>query len=318
VYCGTGTRTGSIGGFRSWGDGADLTEGRIFLWGLALFVLWLFVGLPWIVYPSEKIQYVPVAGDAARALNEKPDGSAHSPFLVEVMPGSDAAQKRADEAQDRQEKRESDAALVAWTRVLAFATIGLIVATGVLGYFGQKQSRDMREYIRAANQANELNRQNFDSVHRPRIRVKHVFLTSEIWAGDHLRAQVVFVNVGISEAKLVQWGIGASVIRNDRSLPARPDYPPPNFALGGVLPSGISLASGSENTGLLFDDAMNVMVHQRTGKLFCHGFVHYRDGMNNLRTTAFCRVLEPPSITNSHTSNWRFVKFDHPDYEYED
>jgi hypothetical protein len=217
------------------------------------------------------------------------------------------------------ELKLTDLIIAIFTVVLAVKTSGLFEETAGLRSAADKQSKDMRDSIAAANTANEINRQNFDGVHRPRIRIKHLFLTSDIWEHEVLRVQIAFVNVGIAPAKLIKWGIGASVVRNNRFLEPRPIIPEPHFVLAGVLPSGITMTSGSESTGLVFTDEMNVLVQQQTGKLYCYGFIHYLDGLNNLRTTAFCRHLKAPDQNLlSHTSGWRFVKVDDPDYEYED
>ena len=132
-----------------------LSEGSIAIGALILFAAWLFIGLPWIFYPSEHIQYVVVDSTHAQNTDAEPKGSAKSPFFVQVMPGSDAAQKRAEEAEDREEKKESDRALVRWTKALAFATIGLILATCVLGIFAWRQSRDTQDSISVARKSAE-------------------------------------------------------------------------------------------------------------------------------------------------------------------
>jgi predicted LPLAT superfamily acyltransferase len=66
------------------------------------------------------------------------------------MPSPKSAEERAQEAEEREEKKSADRWLVRWTAALFAATVGLILATGVLGYFGLQQSRDMKASISAA------------------------------------------------------------------------------------------------------------------------------------------------------------------------
>ena len=83
----------------------------------------------------------------------KPEGTRTAPFFVEVIPGPKSAEERAQEAEDREEKKAADRWLVRWTAMLFVATVGLILATGVLGYFGSHQARDMKASIKAAQDA---------------------------------------------------------------------------------------------------------------------------------------------------------------------
>ncbi|WLA78498.1 hypothetical protein [Bradyrhizobium elkanii] len=95
------------------------------------------------------------------------------------MPTLKTAEERTQEAEDREEKKESDRALVRWTFALFAATVGLILATGVLGYFGLQQSRDMKDSIRvarasavAAHRSNLITRRHFVAEQRPWLKWK--------------------------------------------------------------------------------------------------------------------------------------------------
>lgn len=72
---------------------------------------------------------------------------------MQVIPAPKSARERVEEAQDREEKRSAELSLVRWTFALFLATVGLILATGVLGWFGFQQSRDMKASIGAAQSA---------------------------------------------------------------------------------------------------------------------------------------------------------------------
>ena len=136
-----------------------MTEGRVAIGALILLAAWLLIGLPWLLSPSERIEYRDVFQAAAQNTEALPKGSRNSPFFVEVIPTPKSAKEQAEETEDREEKRSSDRWLVRWTFALFAATIGLILATLGLGYFAYRQSRDMRESIDVASRsANEASR----------------------------------------------------------------------------------------------------------------------------------------------------------------
>jgi len=134
-----------------------LSEGRVTIGALILLALWLLVGLPWLNTPLERKEYREASRRPAEGPQSQPDGSSKSPYFVQVIPAPKSAQERKEEAEDREEKKASDWWLVRWTFALFAATIGLILATGVLGYFGWRQSRDMQDSIEAAQEANRIN-----------------------------------------------------------------------------------------------------------------------------------------------------------------
>lgn len=130
-----------------------------------LFFAWLFVGLPWLIYPSEHIEYREATHTTPQTSKTEPKGTAQSPFFVQMIPSPKSAEERTEEAEEREEKKNADRWLVRWTAALFAATVGLIMATGVLGYFGLQQSRDMKASITAAEAANKLN-QEISILHR--------------------------------------------------------------------------------------------------------------------------------------------------------
>jgi hypothetical protein len=130
-----------------------LTEGKVAIGALILLATWLVVGLPWLLYPSDRIEYRDSSQFAAQSSQAQPNGSANAPFFVQVVPTSKSAEERTQEAEDREEKKSADRWLVRWTFALFAATLGLILATGVLGYFAYQQARDMKASVAAAEDA---------------------------------------------------------------------------------------------------------------------------------------------------------------------
>jgi hypothetical protein len=60
----------------------------------------------------------------ASPADAEPKGSASAPFFVQAIPAPKPAEERAQEAEDREEKKHADRWLVRWTFALFAATIG--------------------------------------------------------------------------------------------------------------------------------------------------------------------------------------------------
>jgi hypothetical protein len=88
--------------------------------------------------------------------------------------------------------------LTAFTGVLAIATIGLGAATIWLCLAGERQFK--------------LARDEFRSTHRPKIRVKHFYLVSDIWQDEPIIVNITFVNHGTAEAIPAEIGLRYFVV----------------------------------------------------------------------------------------------------------
>jgi len=108
-------------------------------------------------------------------------------------------------------------ALAWFTAVLAVSTIGLWAVTWLAG---RRQSRDMQASIKLA-------RDEFNSSHRPKIRLKHAWFADNKlgWrVGGPLEITLDFVNIGDGPA-LITWVVYQSVIlKSDERLPQRPPF----------------------------------------------------------------------------------------------
>ena len=130
-----------------------IQEGSVAIGALVVFSAWLFIGLPIYFGPSERIQYYDSAQAAPHGPAAEPKGTINAPFFVQVISGPKSAAEHTQEAEDREEKRSADRWLVRWTAALFAATVGLILATGVLGYFAFRQARDIKDLVAIANDA---------------------------------------------------------------------------------------------------------------------------------------------------------------------
>ncbi len=188
--------------------------------------------------------------------------------------------------------------LMAFTGILAFATAGL----GVFNFF----------QIRLA-------RAEFLSTHRPKMRVKHLWLTSDISQPVPITANLVCVNTGAADAILGQIGVRCHIAGNERVLPADPNMAATLYLNGNRLASGLNWTLRDLNIGRILTPQEWADIQQKRAQLYCTGWISYYDGAGRLRITGFCRVLEvPQGHAVLTTANARFRICQHPDYEYQD
>lgn len=200
---------------------------------------------------------------------------------------------------------DNDKVIVAgFTTVLAVSTIGLWLATVSL----QRTTNSLWE---AGERQFDLARREFLTTHRPRIRFKHVWLLSEFKYDTPLIGHVTCINSGPADAVIFQYGIKFSLIEMGKLLPVPSQFQ--HLRTDITLPSGVSLPFPDTTYIPTKSDEENI----RSGRarLFFAGFLLYHDGIGNIRTTAFCRVMPRPG---SPEDNGRLAVFDDPDYEYED
>lgn len=138
----------------------------------ALMAAWLLIGLPFLYWPgSPHPKERHTASEATQPSNQEPRGTASAPYVVQVIPGPKSAEERAQEAEDRDEKKEADRWLVRWTAALFAATVGLILATGVLGFFAWRQMHDMKASVDASTRQAKVAEDSLTNLERPWIFV---------------------------------------------------------------------------------------------------------------------------------------------------
>jgi hypothetical protein len=193
------------------------------------------------------------------------------------------------------------------------------VATILIAIFTFTLWRSTDKLWEAGTEQFNLARDEFNSVHRPKIRLKHLWLAKDIWEGEQIKATADFVNSGTGTAFVREIGIATHIVKNGRTLP-----PNPAFAEVGKFPlnryelrSGITLSVGELNDWKVLTAAQSVEIFEEKARFFFVGYIEYEDSRGAVRKTAFCRVLRFPNKTHS-PSGGRFVKEDDPDYEYED
>jgi hypothetical protein len=194
--------------------------------------------------------------------------------------------------------------LTAFTGVLAIATIGLGAATIWLCLAGERQFK--------------LARDEFRSTHRPKIRVKHSYLVSDIWQDEPIIVNITFVNPGTAEAIPAEIGLRYFVVRKDRALPIEPSIPGIGAGVGQKLVVGKNWTIENVNANKTLTPQENADIQQGRSSLYAVGYVSYLDAAGQMRITGFCRVLTFPPDQVAFRINSRFRRFRDPDYEYDD
>ena len=182
----------------------------------------------------------------------------------------------------------------------------------------KKAAKAAEASAKTAQQQIELARDEFNSSHRPKIRIKHIWLKNDIWQGEPIIVNLTCVNNGTTEAILSEIGIKYFVVKNDRALPIEPHIPAISKLAGRRLPCGRNWETKDINANKILTPDENADIQQGRSKLYCVGFVSYLDASVRMRITGFCRVLTFPEDALAHVGNCRFRVFDDPDYEYED
>jgi hypothetical protein len=221
--------------------------------------------------------------------------------------GQDCAKTKPNREAAKIGTEESIAEYTWWlavlTGLLAIATIGMGGATIGLYVSGDRQLK--------------LARDEFNSTHRPKIRIKHLFITNDIWQGEPIIVNLWCINTGTGDAILNEIGIRYHVVRNDRALPIEPRIL--GRPLGGIqLQTGLNFEIPNINIGRILTAEENADIQQGRSRLYCVGYVSYLDAAGRMRITGFCRVLNFPPNTTARIDNTRFRRFRDPDYEYED
>jgi hypothetical protein len=271
-------------------------EGRIVLVGLGFFAIWIFVVLPFLyAVPRLESPRQTYRDDHHQGTAAEPRGTEDAPFFIQVVPSRKTAEERTQEADDREEKKSADRWLVRWTAMLFIATVGLILATGLLGYFAFRQARDTKTSI-------DLARAEFVSTHRPKIILRDAHLIGE-------EVLYMLVNVGATSATVVEsWIMAEFVETGTRLRPLRSfghdDLGRLNFAGGESkdltypLPAEISFA-------IKFPGTRRIGIEDRPavfGERYFVGVLVYEDDLRVKRRSIFRRRWDDKSLTFSRLS----------------
>jgi hypothetical protein len=164
-----------------------------------------------------------------------------------------------------------------------------------------------------------IGRLQFLATHRPKIRTKHVTLLNNLFEeeGGPFAANVTLINEGAGDAFLHEFGIKFLIEEKEELLPPISVVEFRKKDLGKFqLEIGKSTTLENEKDGTLIAVNQGYAIGRGDLRLYCAGYVHYSDGIGQVRTTAFCRVLEFAPNAKSWVNTGRFRVFEDPDYEY--
>jgi hypothetical protein len=258
-----------------------LSEGKYALTAVTLFVFWLFVGLPLFYSSFQSGSGKPERIHSRETVQAPPRELKGTP--MQVGPGADASERAAQEAEDRLERHAAERSLVVWTEVLAFATIGLIAATCLLGYFSFWQLRDTDRALKITQ-----------------------------------RAYISVDPLGVVALQSIDTVIGHFNISNSGNLPARNlhwfvDYEiadDPDFSYFPIRETAAELvvAPHSEITqgvrAVTYEELIKAKQRSKDNYLYFWGIVKYHDGFEDGRFTKFC-----------HRYNLNTMEFNFGDYQ---
>jgi hypothetical protein len=245
----------------------------------------------------------------------------------ECQSATKGAGQKTDECKSLWEKTTTDP-VAFFTFVLAVSTISLW-ATSI--WSGRRQSADMKQMADIAEKQlaisaaqtdiqekqHAIGRLQFLATHRPKIRTKHVVLKSNILAATKVLADVTLINDGTAEAFIVEFGVKFFIQRKGDMLPPISKFQPAKTVID-RFPLGLGVSTTFEGVtdGTTLSELQTYAIPKGDLALYCVGYVHYVDGVGQIRTTAFCRKLIFAENASSWVDTGRFRIFDDPDYEY--
>jgi hypothetical protein len=193
--------------------------------------------------------------------------------------------------------------LVGFSGILAASTIGLWIVTWASA--------------KAARGTVDAMRDDFISTHRPKIRIKHIWLNALPKAGEAITVTIIIVNTGSIAAEIREGSFAAMVLPVEEDLPAEPPLANKRFGVTTpILPSGITYrfdVIGDQPLWKL-SQADVTGIETETHRLFCFGSFDYRDtspGEPRIQKTSYCRTMKKPGSR-------RLVLYSDRDYEYDD
>jgi hypothetical protein len=214
-------------------------------------------------------------------------GTEHSPFIVKIIPTKNGGENTAAGENKELNKSSADDKIARFTELLFYATVALAVMAFIQAVVFGWQGIQLREAVSAA-------RDEFLATHRPKIRIKHLWLANDIWSGEKIAVNLVVVNNGPAAATMNEIGIRFEIARANRDVPFDPDIAAIQGIqvqgrplLGYPLPTGISLKITGIQRDMVLNDEQNVAIQNGTSRLYCIGFVSYFDGVHRLRITGF-------------------------------
>ncbi len=218
--------------------------------------------------------------------------AAYSPTEIEKQECEETAKKtghKTEECKTFWERTTSDPVAL-FTGLLFVSTVGLWGATVGLYLAGERQIRLIASISRQTDASVNLARDEFIASHRPIMKVKLVNLVEidDECAG----VQFTVVNMGQTTAHIV----GSCAMADFFS---ETNWPHPNdYGINNVIPPRRFVNGATDTYTIGTADPIGFMtVHageaEAALQLRFYGYIVYRDDLDNVRTTYFCRRYNP-------------------------
>ncbi len=273
------------------------------------------------------------SGTAAGKSTRPQMGTNARPFVIAVQPTEADRIEAQSREQERKNKAKSDDGLVTWTRVLAWIAGLQFLALILHAYIFRSQAKVLRESIgemrkatlaseraaSASQMAAETARQEYISSHRPRMRIKHVWLSEPLEEGKPVMVNVVSVNAGDSGAQIIEFGVVTCIVPKHQHPPNDPFKDVTGLYPMITLPSGKSLDHTPQEAGFLtLSEVASIRIG--TASLYCFAYVDYIDSSRPPipRKTSCCRILAPSGGGAMSIFGGVFRRVDESEHEYAD
>jgi hypothetical protein len=193
--------------------------------------------------------------------------------------------------------------------VTAIATAVMAIFTIVLAFVSIFQGKQLKRSVRLASD-------EFIANHRPKIRVRSIWLVSDIAVGSPITINLIAVNVGGIKAIVTKYAFTTCFVKKGDSIPLSvEDFP--------VSVVEIEIKRGARYgfKGLSTGQAVTIEEFNsiRTGDmvLYCIGWIRYEDEAENPMQTGFCKAfrIHRQDVLKIHGG---FFREQNEDFEYED
>lgn len=164
----------------------------------------------------------------------------------------------------------------------------------------------------------QLGRDEFNATHRPKVRLKHLWLAEDILPNEPISVNLFVVNNGSADAILQQIGVRYDIVPLPGPLPINPSIDVARVGNGARLQPGLNYEFSLIDIGRVISIEEFDSLTDNLCDLYCIGYISYHDAVGRMRITGFCRRLQFERRAPIQPDNSRFVPVDDPDYEYED
>ena len=266
------------------------------------------------------IALVVVAGAATAHAAEKPKAvakqSSASQPVFDTTGIEKAIRESVKEAGEKAEARSAEEGTEYWTILghkLKITDSVLALFTLILVIIGWWQGKQLKATV-------DVTRDEYIASHRPRMRIKHVWLERMLSSDEPVKINVITVNNGDSVAKVLRFDCVVHFVPAGRYAPNKPfEGRSPRTPMVD-LESGLSLDHGSVDAGMLSLTQIDT-IRRGDAKLYCFAYVDYLDQSKTpfLRKTSCCRIFRPDIGGGLSTFGGAFAKLEEEsEHEYAD